>query len=263
MVLRVDRRLHVVADHSGAPRFHRTGIGIGQGDLFIRCFVELNLDFLELLHLGFQGRDLVVEAFGFDLSNGRFLTICGIERRQITIDAGLNLRHSPLKLGAGEVAVAIVDRLELAAVDGHQRFGEQTKLLAQHHELPTDAADCLAVILAEVGDGFEVRHQAPGQPHQLDVALRFALEASTGLDPIEVAVDVNLQQDAGMVSGPAGFRRDDTLETQPAEVEFIDEHIDHPHRVGVRHVIIQALGQQRALTSTLSLDETLHGQPPL
>jgi hypothetical protein len=45
MVLRIDRRLHVVADNSGALGLHRTGIGIGQGDLFIRCFVELNLDF--------------------------------------------------------------------------------------------------------------------------------------------------------------------------------------------------------------------------
>ncbi|MNN75101.1 hypothetical protein D3C81_1913720 [compost metagenome] len=66
-----------------------------------------------------------------------------------------------------------------------------------------------------------------------------------------------------MVGRSASFRRDDTVETQRAKVEFIDEHIDHPHRVGVRHVIIQAFGQQRALTSTLSLDETLHGQPPL
>ncbi|MDT4830410.1 hypothetical protein FQZ97_638730 [compost metagenome] len=66
-----------------------------------------------------------------------------------------------------------------------------------------------------------------------------------------------------MVSGSARFRRDDTVETQRAKVQLVDEHIDYPHRVGVRHVIIQALGQQRALASTLALDETLHGLPPL
>ncbi len=48
-----------------------------------------------------------------------------------------------------------------------------------------------------------------------------------------------------MVSGPTCFSRDDTLETQLAKVEFIDENTDHPHRVGVRHVVIQALGKQR------------------
>jgi hypothetical protein len=61
-----------------------------------------------------------------------------------------------------------------------------------------------------------------------------------------------------MVGRPAGFRWDDALETQLAKVEFIDENIDHPHRVGVRHKVIQALGKQRALASMLSLDKTLH-----
>ena len=144
---------------------------------------------------------------------------------QVVIDAGLGLLHSPLKLGAGEVAVAVVDRLELAAIDGHKRFREQAKLLAQHHELPTDAADCLAVILAEVGDGLEVRHQTPGQPHQLNVALRLAFKTATGLDAIEVTVDVDLQEVGRMVGGPTCFSRDDALETQLAKVEFIDENI--------------------------------------
>ena len=51
------------------------------------------------------------------------------------------------------------------------------------------------------------------------------------------------------------------IETQLAKIEFIDENIDHPHRVGVRHVVIQALGKQRALASMLSLDKTLHRHP--
>jgi hypothetical protein len=63
-----------------------------------------------------------------------------------------------LQLGAGEVAVSVVDRLELATVNGHQRFREQAELLAQHHELATDPADCLPVVLAEIGDGLEVGH---------------------------------------------------------------------------------------------------------
>ncbi len=46
-----------------------------------------------------------------------------------------------------------------------------------------------------------------------------------------------------MVSGATGFCRDDTVEAQPTEVKFIDEHIDYSNRVGVRDVVIQALGQ--------------------
>lgn len=165
-----------------------------------------------------------MEEFGFDLRHGRFLTISGIQCAQVAIDAGLDLLHSPLKLGAGEVAVAVVDRLELAAIDGHKCFREQAKLLAQHHELPTDAADCLAVIFAEVSDGLEVRHQTPGQPHQLKVALSLTFETGAGLDAITIAVDVDLQEVSRIVSGPTCFSRDDTLETQLAKVVHRRKH---------------------------------------
>ena len=46
-----------------------------------------------------------------------------------------------------------------------------------------------------------------------------------------------------MVGGPTCFSREDTLETQLPKVEFIDENIDHPQRVCVRNVVIQALGK--------------------
>ena len=127
----------------------------------------------------------------------------------------------------------------------------------------TNAAVGLAVVLTEVGDGLEVRHQAPGQPHQLNVALGLSLKAATGLDAIEVAVDVDLQQDGRMLSRPTSFCGDNTLETESTKVEFIDEHIDHTSRVGVRHIVIQALGKQHALASMLSLDKTLHRHSPL
>lgn len=41
----------------------------------------------------------------------------------------LKLSHLSLQFGAGEVAVAIVDCLEFAAVDGDQIFSEQPQLL--------------------------------------------------------------------------------------------------------------------------------------
>jgi hypothetical protein len=45
------------------------------------------------------------------------LPVGGVELLQIARDALLNLRHAPVHLGAREVLVAIVDRLELAAVN--------------------------------------------------------------------------------------------------------------------------------------------------
>lgn len=99
------------------------------------------------------------------------------------------------------------------------------------------------------------------QPHQLDVALRLAFDATAGLDPIEVAADANLQQNGEVVSGVTSFGGDHSAETQPTKVEFIDEHIDHSHRIGVRDVVIQALGKQHALALMLSPDKRFMGRP--
>jgi hypothetical protein len=53
-----------------------------------------------------------------------FFLVGGVERRKVTVDTRFNFFHSPLQFGAGEVAVAIVDCLEFAAVDGDQIFSE-------------------------------------------------------------------------------------------------------------------------------------------
>src|SRR5207247_7325142 len=122
----------------------------------------------------------------------------------------VNLRQPPLHLGLSEVPTSRIDGLELAAVDRNARFAKQFKAAAQHHELAADLADGLAIVLAEVGYGLEVRHQAAGQPTQLDVALAFSLQASARLHPIEVAVDVNLQQRRRMIGRPPAQYRQST-----------------------------------------------------
>ena len=94
-------------------------------------------------------------ALGNDGGNSGFMTrknffafeippVCN--RSEVAIDTGFNRLHAPLQLGAGEVAVTVIDCLELAAVDGDQCFREQTELLTQHHELTTDTADGFAVV---------------------------------------------------------------------------------------------------------------------
>jgi hypothetical protein len=50
-------------------------------------------------------------------SLGRLLAVGSVELLKIARDALLNLRHPPLHLGAREVPVAVVYRLELAAID--------------------------------------------------------------------------------------------------------------------------------------------------
>ncbi|MNS97292.1 hypothetical protein D3C72_1316180 [compost metagenome] len=144
------------------------------------------------------------------------MPIGSIECRQVTVDARFNFFHSPLQFGAGEIAVAIVDCFEFTAINGDQMFSKQSQLLTQHNELATDASDGLAVVFSEVGDGLEIRHQTPGQPHQFDVALSFSLQPSARLNAVEIAVDVDLQQDRWVVSRPASIGWNDAFKTQLA-----------------------------------------------
>jgi hypothetical protein len=54
------------------------------------------------------------------------------------------------------VPVTVIDRLELAAVDGYQRLRKQIQPPAMHHELAADLADRSAIVFAEVCDRLEV-----------------------------------------------------------------------------------------------------------
>jgi hypothetical protein len=68
-----------------------------------------------------------------------------------------------------KILVAVVHRLELAAVNRNDSLREQIEPTAQHHELSADRADCNPVVLTEIGNRLEIRRQAAGQPHQLNV----------------------------------------------------------------------------------------------
>ena len=71
------------------------------------------------------------EGFRFEVRNWFCPQICPIERGQITADARLDFFHAPLQLGAGEVPVAVVQRLEFTTVNGNQVFAKQSQLLAE------------------------------------------------------------------------------------------------------------------------------------
>ena len=165
-------------------------------------------------------------------------------------------------LAGGEVLVAVVHRLELAAIDGHDRLGEQIELAAQHDELAAYLADRRPIVLAEVGNGLEVRHQPSGQPHQLDVALRLALQPTAGLDAIQVAVDVELQQHRRVVRRPARRRGVNPNKAELAQIKPIDEDLDHANRILRFNVVLKTRGQQGHLGSVLAFDESLHAAAP-
>src|SRR5262249_36168765 len=115
--------------------------------------------------------------------------------------------------------------------------------------------------LAEVRNGLEVRRQLPGQPDHLDVALAFPLQASARWHAIEVAVDVELEHNAGVIAGPAGVERLDTHEPELVEIETVDEHVDRSHWVILAYIIIERRWEPRSLPAIHPFDKALHLMP--
>src|SRR5262249_13886220 len=129
----------------------------------------------------------------------RLLPVGRVKLAQVARDALLQLRTPPLHLRLCEVLVPIVHDFELAAIDGYARRREKTHLTAEFDKARTDLAERQAVVLPEVCDRLVVRSETTQQPHDLDIASGFSFEPSARLHSVQVAVDVQFQQNRGMV----------------------------------------------------------------
>src|SRR3984893_9483843 len=123
------------------------------------------------------------------------LQVGSVELAQIPRHALLDLSDAALHLRAREVLVAVVDRLELAAIDGAARCRQKADLSAKRDELRAHLADRGPVILAKIGKRLVIGNQPSGEPHDLHVAPGLPVTPAARLNPIEITVDVELQKD--------------------------------------------------------------------
>lgn len=79
--------------------------------------VDLCSHFLQEPHLAAQARDLLADLFDPRVRNVAGLTIGAIERRKVALDTGVDLLDPLGRLVLCSVAIAVVHRFELAAVD--------------------------------------------------------------------------------------------------------------------------------------------------
>src|SRR5271169_6129061 len=149
----------------------------------------------------------------------------------------------------------------LRSIDGDARCNKQIKLAAQRDELATNLTNGLAIVLAEIRDGLEVRRQLPGQPDHLDIALALPLQASARWHPIEVTVDVELEHNAGMVAGSAHVEWLDD-EAEPIEIQPVHEYVDRSHRIVLGHVVVEQRREQCALPAIHPFHEPRHRSHP-
>src|ERR1700736_448017 len=77
-----------------------------------------------------------------------------------------------------------------------------------------------------------------------------ALQPAARRDLVDIAVNVDLQQRARMIGWTSGRFWNHTVKAQRPEIQLIDKHVDHPHRVVLSNVVIQILGKQNALSTS-------------
>ena len=130
-----------------------------------------------------------------------WISVGPIQIRQVAGDALLELLHPCCQFMPGEVPIPTVDRLERAAIDRNERIAEQVQVPAEHHKLSAHPLDRRPIVLAEIRHDLEVRRQPSGQPNQFHIAQGFPLQTPAGLDPVQIPVDVDLQQRGGVICG--------------------------------------------------------------
>ena len=106
-----------------------------------------------------------------------------------------------------------------------------------------------------------IGNQAARQPHHFNIASGLTLEPPARLNPIEIAVDVELQQNRWMIRGAPRRLRIDPLDPEPREIRFINEGLDHANRIVRVDSPIQAFRKQRRLPAIHPLNKTLHPIP--
>src|SRR6476469_247292 len=128
-------------------------------------------------------------------------------------------------------------------VNGDARRREKAHLTAEFDEARTYPAQRQAIVFAEVRNRLVIRCEPTQQPHDLDIASGLSFEPPARLNPVQIAVDVKLEENRGVVRWPTSGRRLNPLKVHLSQIERIDKHVDHSNRVALVNEIIEAFGQ--------------------
>src|SRR5712671_2666181 len=100
-----------------------------------------------------------------------------------------------------------------------------------------------AIVFAEVRDRLVIRCEPTQQPHDLDIAPGFSFEPPARLNPVQIAINVKLKKNRGVVRWPTSRRRLHPLKAHFSQIKYIDKHVDHANRVALVNEITEAFGQ--------------------
>src|SRR5262245_24882392 len=91
--------------------------------------------------------------------------------------------------------------------------------------------------------------------------MALALEPPARLHAIEIAVDVELEVDRGVIPRPSDVQRLDRLEAQFLQIKPVNERIDDANRIILADPVIEASRQQPQLPPIRLLNEPRHLSP--
>ena len=135
----------------------------------------------------------------------------------------------------------------LRAVHSKCLLAQQIQLRARLHKILEDRLDRLAVVLAEIRYRPEIGPQHIQQIKQLHISPAFRHEPPGGADPVQIAVDVELQHIARVIAGTARSRGHGAHKAQIFHEQTVYIRTDHPHGVIFFHQLVDAVGQKPRL----------------
>ena len=157
-----------------------------------------------------------------------------------------------MQRGSREVAILVVDRLDPRPIHGQQLASVEVEPPAKQYELTEYRPEGRPIVAPKVGDGLEVRLQASEQPDHLDVAVALHLQPTARPHPVQIAVDVELQQIGRGVAGAARRLRLDPDEPRRPKVQLIDKGVDESHRIVRADIVVHRLRQQQHLRAMVT-----------
>src|SRR5262249_54126121 len=150
-------------------------------------------------------------------------------------------------LASGDARLAGV-AIEKRTINGHTVPAHQAEVAQYQHELPTCRLERRPVVLAEITDRSKAGLKPFEQPDQLKIAPRFPLKSPRGADPMQVAVNIKLEQVPriiGRLSSPAPGAR--MPKPRMRKIDRIPVSINRPHRIIALHIVFQPSWKQARL----------------
>jgi len=154
----------------------------------------------------------------------------------------------------GDVVLFAVLGPHLGAVNGDKFFSEESGIIQYPVEKPENGFEGFAVGFdgSEIADGVVGGFLTAGEPHQFDVACAFLFEPARGAHAVEIAVDIDFQQQTGVIGRRAAMVGADVGKPELLQIDGVDEGLHDAHEIVGGDQFVERGGEKAELLAVLS-----------